>query len=147
MNNKSETEKLNKLLKRTIELSFTDAAFFCKSKYWKNYYCDYLGIQDSLFIWEFSTRPHNKRWNEIGGKDNVISLVSLDKNGFIRKIETTYIVQDSTSLGKMYSYKISTIYIVLNGNIVPAIIELNLIPSIYTDGKEYQIKVNCKEYK
>lgn len=146
-NNEEESKLLNKLLRRSIELSFTNAAFFVKSKYWKHYYCDYLGEQKECKIWEFSNRPRVKRRKEIGGNDNVVNTVTLDNNGIINKIESTFMVQDSTSIDKRYSYNIRSEYEVYNEKIVPWKVVLNLIPGINTNNNEYKIEVNCSAYK
>ncbi|MFV0392755.1 MAG: hypothetical protein ACK5KP_12905 [Paludibacteraceae bacterium] len=137
-----ENAYLNKSIKRAIEISYARASYFCKRRL-SNYYCDYKGEKDNMSIFLFSIRPLRREWRDISSGDDVSSLVSVDENGIIRKIETTWIPHHAKSVEQFNSYILQTDYGLLENKLVPEKITLKLFPSTKTKNRERIISIRC----
>lgn len=101
------------------------AYIFCHSKYRKHFYCDYLGIKNSLDLWEFTIRPKNNMpWN-LNEKDELKCHVYLDKSGIISRIE----VQLTNHSEVAISYLLETDYTLFKRKLMASRSKIKLLPN------------------
>lgn len=100
---------------------------FCHKSDWKNFYCTYNGRVGDVEEWEFTIREQeNMPWNLLP-EDNLICLVYLDKNGYIKRIRT----QLTSSSNQSLSYFLDTVFACFENKIIPQTITADFVPNAY----------------
>ena len=122
-------EQLIGTIKRASELNFTFANIFCSRINRREYFSHYLGVINNLSVWEFTMRPReNMRWG-VNKKDTSRSLVYLDNDGIIVRIETQF----THHLENSVSYLLDTEYTLLGRRLVAYRTTKRVIPNADND--------------
>lgn len=117
--------KILSALERANEISYLMSNAFCHKSDRKNFYCTYNGLVGDVEEWEFTIREQeNMPWDLLPG-DNLICLVYLDKDGFIKRIRT----QLTSSSNQSLSYFLDTIFDRFENKIIPQTITADFVPN------------------
>lgn len=144
MTDSLENTRLLKMIKRCSELNYFVADIFCHSSKWKKFYCDYKGDEKGLSVWEFTIRPHKTViFRDIEPGTELICLVSIDSNGYIKRIETRLTPPNSD---KYFSYILQTDYTVFNRQIINSYSTAKLLPNANYDERERIIKISFSDF-
>lgn len=120
-----EISKLVTLLKRATEISYLMANSFCDKEERGYFYCTYKGESNGFELWEFSIKRQEKMpWN-LEQEDEYKCVVSLDKDGLIKKIQT----QRISSSNHSFSYLLDTEFTLFKEKLIPQKVTLDLIPN------------------
>lgn len=120
-----EISKLVTLLKRATEISYLMANSLCDKEERDYFYCTYKGESNDLELWEFSIKRQEKMpWN-LEQEDEYKCMVSLDKDGLIKNIQT----QRISSSNHSFSYLLDTEFTLFEERLIPKKVTLELIPN------------------
>ena len=118
-------EQLIRTIKRTSELNFTFANIFCSRINRREYFSHYLGEINGLNVWEFTIRPReNMRWG-VNKRDVSKSLVYLNNDGIIARIETQFTNHSEDAV----SYLLDTEYTLFGRRLVAYRTTKRVIPN------------------
>lgn len=121
----SNKKELHDVLERASEISYSVANIFCHKIDRNKFYCTYMGEKDGLEYWDFSIRKQkNLPWG-LQEDDALICIVSLDKYGIIKNINT----QLSSSSNHSTSYLLDTEYSLKERKIIPTLVKIRLLPN------------------
>ncbi len=112
-------------IKRNLVLASYIPYEFCYQKYRKLTDVYYLGIQKDRYVFRFDVKPEAVTHPFFGFQpgDEVSSIVYVEKNGFISRIET----RTNVKSGKSKSYNLSVDYIEYKNKMAPAYIDIACI--------------------
>lgn len=145
----NQSRYIIKGIQNCIQLNQFIANIFTYKNNLKYFYCDYKGENNHLYVWEFTTRPHEKViFNNLNPEDELICQISLDGSGNVKLIETIF--TNNSRLNKhFFSYVLKTNYKTINGQLIANYSDLKLLPNVYLDDMQrtYQIAFSDIQFK
>lgn len=122
-----DISKILSALERANEISYLMSNAFCHKSDRKYFNCTYNGFVEDLEEWEFTIRQQEDMpWDLLPG-DNLICLVYIDNEGFIKRIRT----QLTSSTNQSLSYFLDTVFDRFENKLIPKSITADFIPNAF----------------